>query len=99
MGYTVYTHYRETGNLDECRIWYNNVPAGKTVRCLLGPIVALHRENELKNPIVTVNGQAIHLPESRSKPGPISNYDGKCIKYRKDGVPAEEFTPATRFRF
>jgi hypothetical protein len=95
MGYTVYTHYRETGNLDECRIWYNNVPTGKTVRCLLGPIVALpYRENELKNPIVTVNGQAIRFPITLETGSYFELRDGKCIKYRKDGVPAEEFTPS-----
>jgi len=44
-------------------LWYNNLPAGKTVECKIGPVKALPMVSvPLKNPEITVNGQKIVFP-------------------------------------
>ncbi|MBQ3387793.1 MAG: hypothetical protein IJG60_01105 [Thermoguttaceae bacterium] len=94
MGYTVYTHYRETGDLSSCRLWYNNIPAGKTVRCLIGPVRALpYAEYELKNPVVTVNGHSVTLPVTLESGTYAELRNGKCVKYDKYWTPLAETAP------
>ena len=94
MGYTVYTHYRETGDLRSCRLWYNNIPAGKTVRCLIGPVRALpYADGELKNPVVTVNGRSVTLPVTLESGTYAELRDGKCVKYDKYWTPLAETAP------
>jgi hypothetical protein len=43
-GFYVYDSYRHTvqfGSVDKLQLWYNNLPAGKEVKCLIGPVKAL----------------------------------------------------------
>ena len=90
----LYPFFRENGEQTVCRLWFNNIPAGKTVRCLLGPIAALpYREYELKNPIVTVNDQKIRFPVALKTGSYFEMLCGKCVIYGPDGVPAGEFVP------
>ena len=94
MEYSVYTHYREIGDARVCRLWYNNIPAGTTVRCLIGPPAALpYGEYELKNPTVTVNGRSVVLPVALESGSYVELRGGKCVKYDAKGVPAAEFAP------
>ena len=94
MEYSVYTHYREIGNARACRLWYNNIPAGKTARCLIGPVAALpYREYELKNPTVTVNGSSVSIPVALESGSYVELRRGKCVKYDAKGGPALEFAP------
>ena len=93
-GYSVYTHYRETGDLHACRLWYNNIPAGKTVRCLFGPMAALPcGDYELVNPAVTLNGRTVRFPVTLETGTYFELRGGKCVKYSRENVPVEEFLP------
>jgi hypothetical protein len=45
------------------QLWYNNLPAGKTVECKIGPVKALPMVSvPIQNPEITVNGQKIVFP-------------------------------------
>jgi len=65
-GFYVYDSYRHTvqfKSVDKLQLWYNNLPAGKTVQCLIGPVKALPLVQEsIENPSVTVNGEKIVFP-------------------------------------
>ncbi len=65
-GANVYALYREVVNpahIESLGIWVNNVPAGKTVSCYLGPIRALPLVAvKLVDPSVTINGKTITFP-------------------------------------
>lgn len=39
--YDSYRHVVSFSNIDKIQLWYNNLPPGKTVTCLIGPIKAL----------------------------------------------------------
>ena len=94
MDYSVYTHYRETGDLRSCRLWFNNIPAGKTVRCLIGPMAALpYGDYELVNPVVTLNGKTVRFPVTLETGSYFELRGGRCVKYNKDNVPVGEFLP------
>jgi hypothetical protein len=62
----VYDSYRHTvdfNTIEKLQLWYNNLPAGKTVECKIGPIKALPMVSvPLENPEITVNGQKIVFP-------------------------------------
>ncbi len=65
-GKWLYNVYRETinfGAIESVGIWYNNLPQGRKVNCILGPVKALPmRACTIKNPAVTVNGKTIVFP-------------------------------------
>lgn len=62
-GFYVYDSYRHTvqfNNIDKLQLWYNNLPADRATRCLLGPIRALPLiPVNINNPWIMVNGQKI----------------------------------------
>lgn len=96
ISYSVYTHYRDIGDPSQFRLWLNNIPAGKTVKCSLGPITALPaRENELKNPTLTVNGQSIQFPTA-IKTGMYMELRGvgQCVLYDRQGAPVADVVPS-----
>ena len=89
-----YSLFRETGDMSLCELWYNNIPAGKSVRCLFGPIAALpHTGYELKNPAVTVGGKTLRFPAALESGAYLELRDGKCVKYDSSGAPAGEVIP------
>ncbi len=62
-GFYVYDSYRHTiqySQVDKIQIWYNNLPAGKTVQCHLSAIRALPLvSTTIENPSITVAGRKV----------------------------------------
>ena len=62
-GFYVYDSYRHTvqfENVDKLQIWYNNLPAGKEVNCLISNIKALPMVPvKITDPSISLNGQTI----------------------------------------
>ncbi len=62
----VYDSYRHTvkfNSVDKLQLWYNNLPAGKDVTCLVGPIKALPMVSAtIDNPSITIGGEKIVFP-------------------------------------
>lgn len=62
----VYDSYRHTvsfNSIDKLQLWYNNLPAGKTVTCLVGPVKALPLvPATITNPSITIGGEKIVFP-------------------------------------
>jgi hypothetical protein len=89
-GKGLYNLYREKidfGNIDSVSIWYNNLPAGKQTKCVIGPIKALPMlACTVKNPVVTVNDEEILLPVTMQS-GSYLELDSKndCILYGSKG--------------
>jgi len=61
-----YSIYRESvnySNIESLSLWYNNIPAGKTVTCQIKPIKALPLiSGKIINPAITINGKTIIFP-------------------------------------
>ena len=89
-----YSLFRESGDPSACELWYNNIPAGKTVRCLFGPIAALpHVEYELKNPAVALDGKRIRFPATLESGAYLELRGGRCVKYDRSGAAIGEVSP------
>ncbi|MEN6453567.1 MAG: hypothetical protein ABFD10_04845, partial [Prolixibacteraceae bacterium] len=62
----VYNSYRNTvkfNSIDKLQIWYNNLPAGKHVSCLIGPVKALPMvPAAIENPSVSIGGEKVVFP-------------------------------------
>jgi hypothetical protein len=65
-GFYVYDSYRHSvqfNNIDKLQLWYNNLPAGDEVNCLIGRIKALPMISAtITNPGITVNGEKLVFP-------------------------------------
>ena len=63
MGFYVYDSYRHAidfKSVDKLQLWYNNLPAGKEVSCLIGPVKALPMVAlSIRNPSVTIGDEKI----------------------------------------
>ncbi|MFA6930431.1 MAG: hypothetical protein WCT05_08895 [Lentisphaeria bacterium] len=61
-----YGIYRSTSNFANTRglfLWYNNIPAGDSVECLISPIKALPLlKQKIINPSLHLNGQFVSFP-------------------------------------
>ena len=63
--YDSYRHVVSFNNVDKLQIWYNNLPAGKPVTTLLGPIKALPMTpGKIDNPSIIIGGQKVVFPVS-----------------------------------
>ena len=64
----VYDSYRHTvsfNKVDKLQLWYNNLPAGKRVTTLLGPVKALPLVSAtITNPAIKIGGEKIVFPVS-----------------------------------
>ena len=62
----VYSTYRTTvifKSIDKLQLWYNNLPKGKEINCMLGPVKALPMiPVSITNPSVTINGVKLIIP-------------------------------------
>ena len=62
----VYDSYRHTidfGKIEKFQLWYNNLPEGKEVRTVIGPVKALPlAETEITNPSVTIGARTVVFP-------------------------------------
>jgi hypothetical protein len=66
FGRSLYKQYRERldfGNIGRLNLWYNNVPAGGAVTCLLSPIKAVPvLPNRICRPAITVGDETVVFP-------------------------------------
>jgi hypothetical protein len=62
----VYDSYRHAvlfNSVDKLQLWYNNLPAGKEVTCLVGPVKAVPLVPiSIENPAVTIGNEKIVFP-------------------------------------
>jgi hypothetical protein len=50
-------------NIDKLQLWYNNLPAGKEVSCMVGPVKAIPTvSGSVENPSITIGGEKIVFP-------------------------------------
>lgn len=71
-GFYVYDSYRtqvQFGSISKLQLWYNGLPSGKDVSCLIGPVRALPLVAvPVENPSVTIGNETIVFPV-RMEPG------------------------------
>ncbi|CAL1519375.1 hypothetical protein [Chitinophaga sp. MM2321] len=61
--YDSYRHNVGFKTIDKLQFWYNNLPKGETVNCLISPVKALPMvAGEIKNPAITIGGTKIVFP-------------------------------------
>ena len=61
--YDSYRHGIRFENVDKLQLWYNNLPAGKEVSTLIGPVKAIPMVSAtVKNPSITIGGKSIVFP-------------------------------------
>jgi len=65
-GFNVYNSYRGTvqfTSIDKLQLWYNNLPAGKEVKCNIGPVKALQTvPGIISNPSVKIGEEQVIFP-------------------------------------
>ena len=65
-GFYVYDSFRHTvqfNNVDKLQLWYNNIPAGKEVSCLIGTIKALPMVPvTITDPAIIIGGRKLTFP-------------------------------------
>jgi len=78
-GKWLYNAYRETidfGVVESVSLLYNNLPQGKEVRCVVGPVKAMAMVPcTVKNPVLTINGQTLSFPTEIPSGGRLE-FDG-----------------------
>ena len=61
--YDSYRHRVEFGSIEKLQLWYNNLPAGKEVNTLVGPVKAIPMVSAaIKNPSITIGEKSIVFP-------------------------------------
>ncbi len=61
--YDSYRHVLQFNSVNKLQLWYNNLPAGKDVTCLLGPVKALPMVPiTIANPVIQVGDVTITFP-------------------------------------
>ncbi|MDI6827605.1 MAG: hypothetical protein QME62_03865 [Armatimonadota bacterium] len=61
--YKVYRESVDYGHIGSISLWCNNLPPGKSVRCLLSPVKALPLiKAKIRNPSITIDGKTIVFP-------------------------------------
>jgi hypothetical protein len=67
-GFYVYDSFRHTvqfRNIDKLQIWYNDLPAGKPVSCVIGQIKALRMVPvTIQDPCIMIGGEKLVIPVS-----------------------------------
>jgi hypothetical protein len=93
--YAVYREGVDFAAVESFSLWYNNLPPGEDVKCLVSPVKALSLvEATWKNPAVTVNGATLVFPVEM-KSGSYLEFRGMddCKLYGPEGELLAEVTP------
>lgn len=96
-GWNIYSLYRELvepAKVHHFSIWYNNIPAGKSVNCYLSPVKALPLvKTKLVNPSIEIGGKKIIFPVELESGQYIEfNSSTDCKVYNADGDMLGEIT-------
>lgn len=88
-GKWAYNAYRETidfGAVESVGLLYNNLPQGREVRCVVGPIKAMAMlPCTVKNPVLTVNGRTLSFPVEVASGGRLEFDGDRCTLYGSKG--------------
>jgi hypothetical protein len=90
--YDSYRHRIDFKNVDKLQLWYNNLPAGKEIKCMIGPVKALPMVPvTIENPLVSIGGEKIVFPV-RMESGMVLelNAPDDCKVYGPKGELLEE---------
>jgi hypothetical protein len=85
--YSVYRENVDFGAIESVSLWYNNLPQGREVRCVIGPVKAVPMiACIVKNPAVTINGRTVVFPVEMTS-GSYLELDagGHCVLYGPKG--------------
>ncbi len=93
--YAVYRENTDCERVERLSVWYNGIPRGEQVQCLLSPIRALPTvETALVEPTISVGGETLVFPVELETGGYLE-YDGeRAVVYDGEGKPTGEVTPA-----
>lgn len=89
-GFYVYDSYRHTvqfGKVDKLQLWYNNLPAGKEVSCLISSVKALQMvPASVTDPEIEIAGEKIAL-RTKMEPGMYIEFNSlsDCKLYGSKG--------------
>lgn len=97
-GKGLYNVYRETidfGTVESVSIWYNNLPKGQEVRCVIGPVKALPMVAcTVRNPTVSVNGKTVVFPVEMPSGSYLEfNTSSDCVLYGPKGEVITQVSP------
>lgn len=94
--YDSYRHVLSFNNIDKIQLWYNNLPPGKTVTCLVGPIKALPLVPvSITNPSIIIGGEKITFPVKMESGMYLElQSDRNCKLYGSKGELLKEVTIA-----
>ncbi|MCX6223070.1 MAG: hypothetical protein NTZ69_19050 [Bacteroidia bacterium] len=94
----LYNSYRNLvlfNKVDKLQLWYNNLPAGKEVSCVVGPVMAIPTvTGTIENPSITIGGEKIVFPV-RMESGMYLEFRSStdCKLYGSKGELLKEVTP------
>jgi hypothetical protein len=61
--YNSYSHAVRLSDVNKFQLWYNNLPEGKDVECLIGPVKAIPMvEGTIDNPVIAVGDRKVVFP-------------------------------------
>ncbi|WP_372934303.1 carbohydrate binding domain-containing protein [Mariniphaga sediminis] len=94
----VYDSYRHTVSFEKVnglQLWYNSLPAGKKVKCQLGPVKAIPLVPiTIHNPSLTVGGKTVTFPVKMESGMYLEFTPGtSCCLYGKKGELIKEVLP------
>ena len=93
--YNTYRNPVQFNNVDKLQLWYNNLPAGKEVSVVLGPVKAIPTiSGIIENPSITIGGEKIAFPV-RMESGMYLEFlsFSDCKLYGSKGELLKEVTP------
>ncbi len=85
--YDIYRNNLDMAHISSFTIYLNNLPAGDSTEVVISPVMALPvRAAELKNPVLTLNGQAVVIPFT-IKSGDFVELEqsGRCLHFKDNG--------------
>lgn len=93
--YKVYRESVDYGHIGSISLWCNNLPPGKSIKCLLSPVKALPLvKAKIKNPSLTIGGKTIVFPvEMESGSWLEFNSLSDCKLYAPNGELIREVEP------